>query len=61
MQGKMFDFIVVRIKTEVWVLFEDNFINGNAFRTQNSIIEVLKLLYPENEFEVNLMTHKPEN
>lgn len=47
-------YIVVRIGTDVKVIFEDEFINGNEYRTQNEIIEVLKLLYNESYFDVTL-------
>ena len=57
---KTFDYIIVRIDDNVKVLFEDSFIDKNAFRTQNQIIEVLSLLYERNRFEVSLMAHSPK-
>ena len=47
-------YIVVRIKENVKVIFEDEFINGNEFRTQNELIECLSLLYDRRDFEVDL-------
>lgn len=47
-------YIVVRIKDYVRVIFEDEFFGDNEFRTQNEIIEVLKLLYNEKDFSVEL-------
>lgn len=47
-------YIVVRIKDNVKVIFEDEFINGNQFTTQNEIIEVLKLLLDKKDFSVDL-------
>lgn len=47
-------YIVVRIKDYVRVIFEDEFIDDNEFRTQNEIIEVLKLLHNEKDFSVDL-------
>ena len=47
-------YIVVRIKDYVRVIFEDEFIDDNEFRTQNEIIDVLKLLHNEKDFSVDL-------
>ena len=47
-------YIVVRIKDYVRIIFKDEFIDGNEFRTQNEIIEVLKLLHNEKDFSVEL-------
>lgn len=47
-------YIVVRIKDYVRVIFKDEFIDSNEFRTQNEIIEVLKLLHNEKDFSVEL-------
>ena len=60
MQEKIFEFIIVRIKTNTWVIFEDEFIEKNPYVTQNRLIEILKLLYSENDFEVRLMVHQPK-
>lgn len=46
-------YIIVRIKNEVKVIFQDEFMDHNEFRTQNTIIEVLKLLRIE-DFNVEL-------
>jgi hypothetical protein len=53
---KTISYIVVRIKDKIRVIFEDEFIDKNEFRTQNEIIEVLKLLYEEKDFSVDLFT-----
>lgn len=50
-------YIVIRLKNEVKVLFEDEFIDGNEFKTQNEIIEVFKLMFNEKDFEVELCYH----
>lgn len=47
-------FIVVRIKDNVKVIFEDEFLNKKGCYTQNVIIDVLKLLYDRKDFEVTL-------
>lgn len=51
------DYIVVRIKTRVKVIFEDEFIDGNPFKTQNEMIAVLSLLYEKEDFNVDYITH----
>lgn len=48
------NFVVVRIHDKIWILFEDQFIDHNMFKTQNLIIEVLSVLYEKSEFDVNL-------
>ena len=57
---KTISYIVVRIKDKIRVIFEDEFIDKNEFRTQNEIIEVLKLLYEEKDFSVDLFTKEFE-
>jgi len=48
-------YIVVRIKKDVKVLFEEDFIDGSAFITQNQILTVLSLLgFEEKDFDVML-------
>lgn len=47
-------YIVIRIKDEVKVIFEDEFINNNQFTTQNELIEALKVIYNEKDFSVEL-------
>lgn len=54
-------YIVVRIKDNVRVIFKDEFIDNNQFRTQNEIIEVLKLLYNEKDFNVELFMKEIKN
>lgn len=54
MEKKNITYITVRIKERVWVLFEDDFIDHNEFRTQNLIIEVLSKLYDKKDFAVEL-------
>jgi len=51
-------YIVVRIKKDVKVLFEEDFIDHNPYRTQNQIITVLSLLgFAKEDFDVELF-HK---
>lgn len=57
---KTITFIVVRIKDNVRIIFEDEFINNNQFTTQNEIIEVLDLLYDKKDFSVDLFTKQFE-
>ena len=52
--NKVITYIVVRIKDQVKVLFEDEFIHGNKFRTQNLMIECLERLYDRKDFDVEL-------
>ena len=54
MEKKNITYITVRIKEQVWVLFEDDFIDHNEFRTQNLTIEVLSKLYDKKDFAVEL-------
>lgn len=43
------------------IIFEDEFIDGNEFRTQNLIIEVLQVLgLDRKEFTCDLWTKKAE-
>lgn len=51
---KTITYIVVRVKDNIRVIFEDEFIDNNQFRTQNEIIEVLGLLYNKKDFDVDL-------
>ena len=51
------DYIVVRIGDKVRVIFEDEFIDNNPFKTQNQLISSLKLLHNEKDFDVNYITH----
>ena len=47
-------YIIVRLFDNVKVLFEEDFINNNEFRTQNEIIEVLSKLFDRKDFSVDL-------
>ena len=47
-------YIVVRLKKDVRVIFEDEFFDGNEFRTQNLLIETLGLLFNVEDFDVTL-------
>jgi hypothetical protein len=47
-------YIVVRLKKDVRVIFEDEFFDGNEFRTQNLLIRVLNLLLDDKDFDVTL-------
>lgn len=53
---KKINYIIIRIKNNTKVIFEDEFINNNQFQTQNQIIEVLSLLFDRKDFDVNLYT-----
>ena len=53
-EKKVVKIIVVRIKEQITVIFEDEFINGNEYRTQNELIECLSLLYNRKDFDVEL-------
>lgn len=53
---KKINYIIIRIKNDTKVIFEDEFINNNQFRTQNEIIEVLSLLLDKKDFDVELYT-----
>lgn len=58
---KAVNVIVVRIGNDVRVIFEDQFMDGNPFRTQNTLYASLKLLYPVNYFSVEYFTHYLED
>ena len=47
-------YIVVRLKKDVRVIFEDEFFDGNEFRTQNLLIQTLELLFGREDFDVRL-------
>lgn len=51
----MEDFIVVRIDKTIRVIFREDFLQDNEFYTQNTIIEVLTLLYGKRgkDFDVD--------
>lgn len=53
---KKINYIIIRIKNNTKVIFEDEFIDNNQFRTQNQIIEVLSLLFDRKDFDVELYT-----
>ena len=55
---KNINYIIIRIKNDTKVIFEDEFIDNNQFRTQNQIIEVLSLLFDRKDFDVELYTKK---
>lgn len=57
-ETKIIKFILVRIKKEVSIIFEDKFINDNEFTTENEIIEVLSLLV--DDFDVSLCSKEIE-
>ena len=47
-------YIVVRLKKDVRVIFEDEFFDGNEFRTQNLLIQTWELLFEREDFDVTL-------
>lgn len=57
-ETKIIKFIIVRIKKEVSIIFEDTFINDNEFTTENEIREVLSLLV--DDFDVSLCSKEIE-
>lgn len=54
-------YIVVRLKKDVRVIFEDEFFDGNEFKTQNLLIQTLKLLFEREDFDVTLHIHSEYN
>lgn len=54
-------YIVVRLKKDVRVIFEDEFFDGNEFKTQNLLIQTLKLLFEREDFDVTLHIHPEYN
>ena len=54
-------YIVVRLKKDVRVIFEDEFFDGNEFKTQNLLIQTLKLLFEREDFDVTLHCHPEYN
>lgn len=55
---KIIRYIIVRIKKEIIIVFEDKFINDNEFTTENEINEVLSLLV--DDFDVSLHSKEIE-
>lgn len=53
------NYIIVRVKDTIRVIFKENFIGGE-FRTLNAIIEVLQLIYNKEDFEVLLCNREIE-
>lgn len=46
--------IVVRIKNDIAIIQEKDFLENNEFRTQNILIEALGLLFDKKDFDVLL-------
>lgn len=53
-------YIIVRVEDKIRVIFKEDFIDNNEFKTQNELIECLSLIYNKEDFEVHLCFRKIE-